>query len=266
MAVVEFESYFGSEISTKARQKKGEEVVRIRPVPLPGVCPRSSYKIRRELTEKVAQISARNAVRKCLVEKILAPLVVAMPDQPHQLARSVQRERPRPALQFDSRFFRRAVALAVIACIAARHQIFPRRASAARSRHNVIERQLRCREIRARRTGKCSGRAARIFFREMRGSAAECAGSSTGESRTEPASNFCVECTLDELVSSACATPLSISTRARRTAVTLIGSNVALRTRTGACITEGRLAGEGIAFVAAESGAYSTSAQYRPGS
>src|ERR1700733_630531 len=56
---------------------------------------------------------------------------------------------------------------------------------------------------------------------------------------------FEVECPSELLVSSACATPFSISTSARRTAVTLIGSKVAFRTRTGACITEGRLAAEG---------------------
>src|SRR5580692_5630836 len=53
---------------------------------------------------------------------------------------------------------------------------------------------------------------------------------------------FFVECTSVWLVSSACATPFSISTSARRTAVTLMGSKVAFSTSTGACITEGRLA------------------------
>src|SRR5580704_375397 len=53
-----------------------------------------------------------------------------------------------------------------------------------------------------------------------------------------------LECTTEALLSSACATPLSIKTNARRTAVTLIGSKVAFSTSTGACITEGRLAGD----------------------
>src|SRR5579875_1840492 len=53
-----------------------------------------------------------------------------------------------------------------------------------------------------------------------------------------------VVCTSEVWVSSACATPFSISTSARRTAVTLIGSNVAFRTNTGACITEGREEGD----------------------
>jgi hypothetical protein len=61
-------------------------VVRIRPVPLPGVCPRSSYKLRRVHAEKVAQKSKPGSSRKILVEKVLAPLLVAMPDQAHQLA------------------------------------------------------------------------------------------------------------------------------------------------------------------------------------
>src|SRR4029077_9271759 len=47
------------------------------------------------------------------------------------------------------------------------------------------------------------------------------------------------ECTWVWLISSACATPLSINTMARRTAVTLIGSKVAVRTSTGSCIIAG---------------------------
>src|SRR5580704_9551324 len=53
-----------------------------------------------------------------------------------------------------------------------------------------------------------------------------------------------LECTTEALLSSACATPLSIRTKARRTAVTLIGSKVAFSTSTGACITDGRLVGD----------------------
>src|SRR5271154_6334217 len=48
------------------------------------------------------------------------------------------------------------------------------------------------------------------------------------------------ECTSALCNSSAWATPFSISTMARRTAVTLIGSYVALSTNTGSCISDAR--------------------------
>src|SRR5258708_29470415 len=51
---------------------------------------------------------------------------------------------------------------------------------------------------------------------------------------------FAAECTSVLCSSSACATPFNISTMARRTAVTLIGSYVAFKTRTGSCISEAR--------------------------
>ena len=189
-----------------------------------------------------------------------------MPDQAHQLARSVQRKRPRPALQLDSGFFRRPVALAVVAGIAARHQILPRRASAARARHHVVERQLGRRKHARRRIGRCSGRAEEYFSAKARGSAAEYAGSSKGESPDGTCIELWSGVHAGMIGLFGLRNALSISTKARRTAVTLIGSKVAFRTRTGACITEGRLAGEGIALVAAESGDTPTSAQYRPGS
>src|ERR1700733_8781903 len=47
------------------------------------------------------------------VEEVLAPLLVAVADQAHQLARGVQRERARAAAQLQSGFFGRAVAFAV---------------------------------------------------------------------------------------------------------------------------------------------------------
>src|SRR5579862_3016780 len=84
-----------------------------------------------------------SAVPMLLVEEILAPLLVALPNQAHQLPRSVQRERTRAPLQLEARFFRRAIALAVVAGVAACDQILPGRAPAARARHHVVERQLR---------------------------------------------------------------------------------------------------------------------------
>jgi hypothetical protein len=64
-------------------------------------------------------------VGKTLVKQVLTPPFVAMPDHPHQLPRSVQRKRARPARQLKPRFFRSSVALAVVAPVAARYQIFP---------------------------------------------------------------------------------------------------------------------------------------------
>ena len=48
----------------------------------------------------------------------------------------------RPASQFDAGFFGSAVAFAVVAAIAARHQILPGGAAASRTRHDVIESEL----------------------------------------------------------------------------------------------------------------------------
>ena len=78
-----------------------------------------------------------------------------------------------------------------------------------------------------------------IFFRER---ARVCCGMCRYASSriTEGTSNDReAECTLAWLISSAWATPFSIRTMARRTAVTLIGSKVAFRTRTGSCIIAG---------------------------
>src|SRR6185503_20857110 len=44
-------------------------------------------------------------------------------------------------------FFRSAIALAMIAALAAGNQIIPRRLSATRTRHHVIQRQLRRRKL-----------------------------------------------------------------------------------------------------------------------
>jgi hypothetical protein len=69
-----------------------------------------------------------------------------MADQSHQLPRSVQRKGTRPPVQVQPSLLRSAVALRVVALVAARHQIFPRRPPAARSRHHVIQRQFRRRK------------------------------------------------------------------------------------------------------------------------
>src|SRR5271170_444779 len=81
--------------------------------------------------------------RKLLIKQVLTPPLVAVPDEPHQLPGGMQGERPWPPRQFKPGFFRRTVALAVIATVATSHQVFPRRTAAARSRHNMVQRQLR---------------------------------------------------------------------------------------------------------------------------
>src|SRR5262249_38421997 len=83
-----------------------------------------------------------------------------MSDQSHELSRCVQRERPRLPRQLKAGLFRSAVTLVVIAAIAAGHQIFPRRTSAARPRYYVIERQFRA--------GKhCSAELARVAISQQ---------------------------------------------------------------------------------------------------
>jgi len=59
--------------------------------------------------------------RKCLIKQVLTPPLVAVSDQSHQLPRRMQCERPWPPRQFKPGFFRRPVALAVIATVAASH-------------------------------------------------------------------------------------------------------------------------------------------------
>jgi len=76
------------------------------------------------------------------IEQVLAPLVVALAEKPHQMAAGVQTERPRRARQPHARLFRSAVAFAVIAGMAAGDQILPSRFAGARSRHHMIQRQL----------------------------------------------------------------------------------------------------------------------------
>src|SRR5271163_431407 len=79
---------------------------------------------------------------EALVKQILTPPFIAMTDEPHQLSRGVQRKRPRPSRQLQTRLFWRAVALTVVAAVTAGHQILPRRASATRPGNHVVQRQL----------------------------------------------------------------------------------------------------------------------------
>ena len=77
-----------------------------------------------------------------LIKQVLTPLIVALGKQSHQVPARVQAERTRGACQFETGFFRRAAAFAIIARMAAGHQIFPRGFAGARSRHHVIESEL----------------------------------------------------------------------------------------------------------------------------
>src|SRR6516165_1409861 len=77
------------------------------------------------------------------VKQVLTPPFVAVADQPHQLPRGVQREGTRSPRQFETGFLRSAVTLAVVAAVAASHQILPGGSPAARTRHNVVQGQCR---------------------------------------------------------------------------------------------------------------------------
>ena len=95
--------------------------------------------IRRDWAEKVAPGFKFRRGLKRLVEKVLAPFLVTMADEAHQLARSVESERARAALKFQAGFFRGAITFTIVATVAASHQIFPGRAPAPRTRHYVVE-------------------------------------------------------------------------------------------------------------------------------
>src|ERR1700730_10181270 len=80
------------------------------------------------------------------IKQVLAPLFVFIADEAHQLPGGMQSEGTRAPGQRNPSFFGSAVALAVIALIAAGHQILPRGPPAAGSRHDVIQSQLRSRK------------------------------------------------------------------------------------------------------------------------
>jgi hypothetical protein len=63
--------------------------------------------------------------RRKSVEEIFAPLLIAVADQPHELAGSVKSERTRTPLELQACLLGRAVTLIVVAGITACHQIFP---------------------------------------------------------------------------------------------------------------------------------------------
>src|ERR1041384_8862540 len=77
---------------------------------------------------------------KMLIKQVLTPTFITVPDHTHQLPRGVQSEGTRSPRQFKSGLFGCPVTLAVIASVAARHQVFPRRPASTRTRHYVIQR------------------------------------------------------------------------------------------------------------------------------
>src|ERR687890_2559374 len=84
-----------------------------------------------------------------LVEKVLAPGLIRAPDEAHDLAVDVQREGARPADEVHPRLLGRPAPLLVVAALAARDQIIPRRLSPARAREEVVEGEFRRRELPA---------------------------------------------------------------------------------------------------------------------
>src|SRR5919112_1428336 len=82
-----------------------------------------------------------------LVEEVLAPRLVRAADEAHDLAVDVQREGARPTYEVHARLLRRAAALLVVATLAARDEIIPRRLAPARAREHVVERQFGRREL-----------------------------------------------------------------------------------------------------------------------
>src|SRR5580704_16597646 len=95
--------------------------------------------IRRRLFVKGCR---KKSKAKNSVEEILAPLLVSVSDQTHQLARRMQSKWARTALQFETSFLGRAIAFVVVAGVAAGHEVLPRRSASARAWQHVIQRQL----------------------------------------------------------------------------------------------------------------------------
>src|SRR5260370_5029213 len=80
--------------------------------------------------------------RPHLVEQILPPLIVRPAHEPHDVAAGVEVEGARFAHQLHAGFEGELIALAAIAEMAARHQVFPGGGASARAWDYVVERQL----------------------------------------------------------------------------------------------------------------------------
>lgn len=81
----------------------------------------------RALEKGFLKITSMGSTRVAVsVKEVLTPLLILVADQPHQLTRRVESEWPRTPSQLQSGLFGSSVALAIVAVIAARNEIFPR--------------------------------------------------------------------------------------------------------------------------------------------
>src|SRR4030088_2408262 len=88
--------------------------------------------------------------RLALEVEILPPRRIRTADHSHDVPRSVQRKRPRLALQLHIReLVQHLVSLAPVAVVAARDQVLPRRKAAARTGNDMVQRQLARRQDNA---------------------------------------------------------------------------------------------------------------------
>ena len=83
------------------------------------------------------------------VKHILAPLVIGMPHQPHDVTAGVKIERARLARGLHVRFMRKLVTLAAVAGMATGYEVLPGREAAAGTRDNVIKSEFAGRQRRA---------------------------------------------------------------------------------------------------------------------
>src|SRR5271156_1188911 len=86
-------------------------------------------------------MSDRTAIRK-LIKEILAPLIVALAEQAHQMPAGMQAQGTRGARQPHPGFFRSPASFAIIARMAAGDQILPGGFASPGARLHVVERQL----------------------------------------------------------------------------------------------------------------------------
>ena len=77
------------------------------------------------------------------IEQVLAPLRIALTEHAHQVAAGMQAEWARLPGQAHAGLFGRPAAFAVVAGMAARNQVLPGGFACARTRHDMIQRELR---------------------------------------------------------------------------------------------------------------------------
>ena len=76
------------------------------------------------------------------IKQVFSPLRFAVAQHAHQVPAGMQAERPRLPQQLHARFLRSPAAFAIVAEVAARHQVFPGRFAGARPRNHVIQGQF----------------------------------------------------------------------------------------------------------------------------